>query len=58
MLADAVSKVGADRILYGTDYPGYDPAPFIESVLNAKITDDDKEKIFYGNAVRLLGITP
>jgi predicted TIM-barrel fold metal-dependent hydrolase len=56
MLADAVSKVGADRILYGTDYPGYDPAPFIESVLNAKISEGDKEKIFYGNAVRLLAI--
>ena len=56
MLADAVSKVGADRILYGTDYPGYSPVPFIESVLNAKITEDDKEKIFYGNAARLLDI--
>ena len=56
MLADAVSKVGAERILYGTDYPGYDPAPFIESVLNAKISDGDKEKIFYGNAACLLGL--
>ncbi len=54
MLADAVSKVGADRILFGTDYPGYDPAPFIESVQNAAISDDDKEKILYGNAARLL----
>ncbi len=55
MLADAVSKVGADRILFGTDYPGYSPAPFIESVLSAKITDTDKEKILAENAKRLLG---
>ena len=56
MLADAVSRVGAERILYGTDYPGYDPTPFIESVLSAEITDDEKEKVFFGNAARLLDI--
>ena len=56
MLADAVSHVGATRILFGTDYPGYDPTPFIESVLRAKITDDEKEKIFFGNAAQLLGV--
>ena len=56
MLAEAIARVGADRILFGTDYPGYSPAPFIESVLRAKITDDEKEKIFFGNAAQLLGV--
>ncbi len=58
MLADAVSKLGADRILFGTDYPGYAPVTFIESVQNAKIPDSDKEKVLFDNAARLLGITP
>ena len=56
MLQDAVSKVGADRILFGTDYPGYSPAPFLESVQRAAISDADKEKILYRNAARLLGV--
>lgn len=29
----AIDKVGADRILYGTDYPGYSPEPYIEGVM-------------------------
>ena len=57
MLADAVSKVGADRILFGTDYPGYSPTPFIESVLRADVSDAAREKILYGNAARLFGIS-
>lgn len=56
MLQEAVSRVGADRILFGTDYPGYSPVPFLESVQNAAISTRDKEKILYGNAARLLGI--
>ena len=56
MIADAVSKVGSSRILYGTDYPGYEPRPFIDAVLQADITDDDRENIFYRNAARLLGV--
>ena len=55
MLRDAVDKVGKERILYGTDYPGYDPAPFINSVLSSGLTDDEQEFIFYKNAERLLG---
>ncbi len=56
MLRDAVNKVGKERILYGTDYPGYDPAPFINSVINSGLTDDEQEFIFYKNAEILLDI--
>lgn len=57
MLEDAVRRVGADRILYGSDYPGYSPKPFIDRVLAAKLTDGEREAILYGNAARLLGIS-
>ena len=53
MLRDAVNKVGKERILYGTDYPGYDPALFINSVIHSGLTDDEQEFIFYKNAERL-----
>ena len=54
MLEDAVARVGAERILYGTDYPGYSPKAFVEAVLRANITDTDRENICYNNAARLL----
>ncbi len=49
-----VSAVGSERILFGTDMPWYDPNYAIGSVLCAKITDKEKENIFYNNAVQLL----
>ena len=56
MLQDAVARVGADRILFGTDFPGYSPESFVQAVLSADISDDDKERIFYKNAEQLLGV--
>lgn len=49
-----VKSVGAERVLFGTDMPWYDPDYCIGSVLCAKISDADREKIFYKNAERLL----
>jgi len=49
-----VKSVGGERVLFGTDLPWYDPNYCIGSVLCARITDSDREKIFYGNATRLL----
>ena len=56
MLRSTVDLLGAERILYGTDYPGYDPSPFIRAVRESGLTDGEQENIFYKNAERLLGI--
>ena len=56
MLKDAVQKVGAERILYGSDYPGDRSAPFINAVLNAGLTEEETEAIFYKNAEKLLSV--
>ncbi len=48
-----VDAVGADRILFGTDIPWYDPAYGIGSVLFSRISDEDKYKILYQNAKQL-----
>ena len=55
-VADAVNRIGSERILYGSDYPGYKSRPFIDIVLNAGIRDQEKENIFYNNAARLLQV--
>lgn len=48
-----VDAIGADRILFGTDIPWYDPAYGVGSVLFSRISDEDKYKILYQNAKRL-----
>ena len=56
MLRKTVERIGRDRILFGTDYPGYDPAPFIRAVTDAELCKEAQACIFYKNAERLLGI--
>lgn len=51
----AIESVGADRILFGTDYPfesNDEASSFLEK---ANISEEDKRKICYENAQRLLG---
>lgn len=66
----AVAELGSDRILWGTDWvrEGAHPTGAISErpshlydfnlkvVEQARISDEDKEKIFYRNARRLLGL--
>jgi predicted TIM-barrel fold metal-dependent hydrolase len=49
-----VAAVGADRVLYGSDAPYFDPAKVIASIDSADISDSDREKILSGNAQRLI----
>ncbi len=58
MLRDAVARVGSERILYGTDFPGSDEEgcqqKYIQYVLSEKLSAKDTENIFYFNAKELL----
>lgn len=54
MLKKLVTGVGAERILFGTDYPICNPAVYINGVLGEKISDREKEMIFSVNAKNLL----
>ena len=57
MLRHAIDLVGADRILFGSDYPTCNPAMYLGGVLlDTLITDSEKEKIFSINAKRLLNL--
>ncbi len=47
-------SVGADRILFGTDYPICNPEMYVRAVMFEKISDREKELILSKNAKRLL----
>lgn len=51
-----ISLYGADRVLFGSDFPMWDPKDEIEYLLSLGLPTEDLEKIFYKNAQQLFGI--
>ncbi len=49
-----VQALGAERVLFGSDAPYYDPAATIRSIEEARISDHAKERILYGNGADLI----
>jgi len=57
LLREGIDRHGAERFLFGSDYPICTPSMFIGGVLyDPLITDAERELILAGNAKRLLGI--
>ncbi len=56
VIKELVSKVGAERILFGTDYPIGNLQVYINGVLGEKISDREKELIFSVNAENMLNL--
>lgn len=52
-----VARVGAHRILWGTDSPFIDPRPGLGRLLCAELSDDDKRSILGLNAKELYRLT-
>jgi predicted TIM-barrel fold metal-dependent hydrolase len=48
--------VGADRILFGSDYPVMAPSRLLNEIDTVELPGEDREMILSGNARRLLGI--
>jgi predicted TIM-barrel fold metal-dependent hydrolase len=57
LLRHGIDEFGAERFLFGSDYPTCNPAMFVGGVaLDFLITEEEKQKIFYQNACDLLGL--
>jgi len=52
----AIEFYGADHILYGDDYPCWDPVAAIQVFESIGVRREDQEKILHGNARRILGL--
>ena len=47
---------GADRVMFGTDYPMWNPQPDIGCLLGMELEEDEYRRIFWDNAVRIFGL--
>ena len=52
----AIDYYGVDHIMYGTDYPCWDPATCLALFAEIGVSAADQEKIFNSNARRILGL--
>jgi len=53
----AIEYYGIDHVMYGSDYPCWDPATALALIGEIGLSDADQEKLFYGNARRILGLS-
>lgn len=51
-----IRKHGADRILFGSDSPWDDPENEKQMIKNLPLSDEEKDMIFYKNALKILKI--
>lgn len=57
MLRRAIDEMGADHVLFGSDFPTCNPAMFLGAVmLDGLITEEEREKVLSLNAKRILGL--
>ena len=55
-VATAIEGVGAERIIFGSNYPNIYPDLMVESLRRAKFGQEVEDLILGGNLSRLLGI--
>lgn len=52
----ALDYYGVDRVMYGSDYPCWDPATALSLIEEIGLSEGDTQKLFYSNARRILGL--
>jgi aminocarboxymuconate-semialdehyde decarboxylase len=52
----AVQYYGVDHVMFGSDYPCWDPATALTLIQEIGLSDEDLEKVLYHNAQRILGV--
>jgi aminocarboxymuconate-semialdehyde decarboxylase len=52
----AIDYYGIDNVMYGTDYPCWDPTTCLKLIDEIGLSQADRQKLFYDNARRILGL--
>ena len=53
---ELIRLYGADRLMFGSDYPMWHPVKEYESFMKLDLTDDEREMILCKNAAEVFGI--
>lgn len=51
-----IRTYGADRVLFGSDYPVFTPTTEVKLFMNLDLAEEEREKILWDNAAKLFGI--
>lgn len=54
--AELIRRFGADRVLFGTDYPMWEASKEMDRFKKIGLTDEEEELILYENAAKLLKV--
>ena len=52
----AIDYYGIDHVMYGTDYPCWSPEEALDYLATLDLSAEDRQKLFYDNARRILGL--
>lgn len=55
---ELILAYGTDRVLFGTDYPMWNPQIEVEKFMQLDFSEQEREDILYNNAAMLFGIQP
>lgn len=53
---EAVAKIGAHRVVFGTNFPRLNPGVALGMLADARISETERAQILGGNAARLFGV--
>ena len=55
-VSELINLYGADRLMFGSDFPMWNPAKEYESFMKFDLTDEQREKILWRNAAKVFDI--
>ena len=53
---ELVRRWGTDRLMFGSDYPMWNPQPEIDTLLAMELKEDEYQRIFWDNAEKTFGL--
>jgi|LSQX01.2.fsa_nt_gb predicted TIM-barrel fold metal-dependent hydrolase len=53
LIPELVGSVGVEKIIFGTDWPWFDPASYLPRIILSSVTDEQKKKILGLNALKV-----